>query len=502
MRLRGPLANSYPAAVALVIFALVPFLALTAAVFPLADVIAHSLSLSREALDITFGMADAAYAFGTVMAVQFAVHLPGRRMLLLYVTVFLAAAIVTALARSSGVFIAAFIVQGLCTSLMLIAAVPPLVIGWPPPKMPWTGTIMNLCVFGAVAIGPTIGAMQASTHEWRPLFWGVAAVGALALLFALLTFEDQPPQDHSAPWDLLAIGLAGGGCAAAFYGASKLAADSKLQAISLVPLIAGVLMIVALVVHQYRVRRPLMPVRQLATTLPVFGILIAMCASAAAFGLMELTLTTLLPKLSPTHLALLFLPEFGAAVATAALFGALFRTRFTPLLALSGMVMLTAAAAVLTAVGSGSDAVVALGAGLLGLGVGASVSPALFIAGFSLRGAQIQRVFALIELLRGVTAFLAAPVLIYLATALAASTAAGTEAAIWICSGIAAGGGLLAALLFMLGGGRLQTPDLSAWEHGEPAWQSPPLLAAARADSRRDRRGASPLVHRPSIRGR
>ena len=40
-------------------------------------------------------------------------------------------------------------------------------------------------------------------------------------------------------------------------------------------------MIVALVIHQYRSKQPLMPVRQLATTFPVFGLLIAMCASSA-----------------------------------------------------------------------------------------------------------------------------------------------------------------------------------------------------------------------------
>ena len=36
-------------------------------------------------------------------------------------------------------FIGAFIAEGLFTSLMLIAAVPPLVTGWPVGKMPWTG---------------------------------------------------------------------------------------------------------------------------------------------------------------------------------------------------------------------------------------------------------------------------------------------------------------------------------------------------------------------------
>jgi hypothetical protein len=38
---------------------------------------------------------------------------------------------------------------------------------------------------------------------------------------------------------------------------------------------------------------------------------------------------------------------------------------------------------VLSGVTKGSDALVLIGSGLVGLGVGASVSPALFIAGFS-----------------------------------------------------------------------------------------------------------------------
>ena len=475
VRVRGPLAGSYAAAVALVIFALVPFLMLTAAVFPLLPLLGKSLGLSKPVLEVTIGLSDAAYAFGTVLAVQFAVHLPARRMLLGYVTAFVVAAVLAAWAPNGPVFIAAFIAEGLFTSLMLIAAVPPLVTGWPAAKMPGTGLIMNLCIFGAVALGPTIGGVQAAAGTWRPLLWSVAGVGALALLFAVLTYEDAPPQDRSAPWDVAAVSLAGCGCAAAFFGAAQLQV-AGLGPGSLGPLLAGVAMIIALVIHQYRSKHPLMPVRQLATTFPVCGLLVAMSASAAAFGLMELILTALQGKSDPGHTAILFLPEFGAAVLTAVLFGALFRTRFIPLLAIGGMVMLTAAAALLTGLAAGQDAVVAAGSGLIGLGVGASVSPALFIAGFSLRSAQIQRVFALIELLRGVTAFLVAPILLYLATTIGTSPTAGTRAAAWICLAIAAAGGGAAAILFVLGGGRLQAPDLQRWTaEGEPAWTSPPL---------------------------
>jgi MFS family permease len=246
----------------MVMLALIPYLALSAALGPLTGTIGKQLHMSLQTLSLSSGLANAAYAVGTVLAVQFAVHLPARRMLLGYVTAFLAAAVLAAWAPDGAVFIGAFIAEGLCTSLMLVAAVPPLLTGWPVRKMPWTVVTMNLCIFGAVAIGPAVGELQASSGAWRPPFWGVAAVAAVAVLFALLTYEDQPPQDRSAPWDFVALGLAVCGCTAAFFGAARLEAGSPPGPVSLVPLVGGVTLIVLLVVHQYRVKNPLMPVRQ------------------------------------------------------------------------------------------------------------------------------------------------------------------------------------------------------------------------------------------------
>ena len=61
---------------------------------------------------------------------------------------------------------------------------------------------------------------------------------------------------------------------------------------------------------------------------------------------------------------------------------------------------------------------------------------------------------------------------------------AGLHAAIWICLGIAAAGGVAAVALYTLGGGGLPVPDLDAWTGGEPAWESPPLLAWLRRPPR------------------
>jgi MFS family permease len=404
-------------------------------------------------------------------------------MLVLYAALFLIASVLAAGALTPGLFIAGRVMQGLTTSLMLIAAVPPLVIGWPVSRTRWTGMTMNMCIFGAVALGPVIGGVQAGAHDYRPLLWIVAGMGAVALLLVLLTFEDQQPQDRSAPWDWVAQVLAGGGCAAAFFGASELATHRLLSLIVFLPLLTGIAMVLALVVHQYSVRRPLMPVRSLVHTLPLSGIVVAMCAGAASIAIVELTETALQTRFSPTHAGMLFWPEFGAALVATSLFAAVFTTRFIPLLALFGLTMLAAGAAVLSGVATGPESLVAVGSGLVGLGVGASVSPALFMAGFSQRSDQLQRVFALVELLRGVAAFLVAPILLHLAKTIGRTPAEGIGTGIWICFGLALAGAAIATYLFVLGRVRLRPPDLERWLGGDgPALESPPLLAGIRGE--------------------
>jgi MFS family permease len=85
---RGPLADRYAAVAAMVMFALIPYLALSAALDPLTPIIARQLHTSLQAMSLSSGLGNAAYAVGTVLAVQFAQHLPQRRMMVIY-TVFL-----------------------------------------------------------------------------------------------------------------------------------------------------------------------------------------------------------------------------------------------------------------------------------------------------------------------------------------------------------------------------------------------------------------------------
>src|SRR5689334_19284493 len=300
----GPLAGRYPAVAAMVVLFLVPYLALSAALQPITPLIADSLHMSAQATSLTSGMANAAYAAGTVLAVLLAQHLHQRRTMLVYAAFLVIGSVLAAAATDPPMFIVGHILQGLCTSLLLIAAAPPLFLGYPAAKLRWTTMIMNMCIFGAVAAGPLIGGAQASFHAWRPLFWIVAGIALAGLVMSLLTFSDAPPADLSAPRDPVAVGLAAAGSVAAFWGAAELLTHRFLDPVAVIPLLVGLALIVALVVYEYRASHPLLILRSLASTIPVTGIVVAVCAAAAATSAIALTATVLAPHSPPLHLGL------------------------------------------------------------------------------------------------------------------------------------------------------------------------------------------------------
>jgi hypothetical protein len=181
------------------------------------------------------------------------------------------------------------------------------------------------------------------------------------------------------------------------------------------------------------------------------------------------------------HVGLLYLPELAGAVLTAFALGEVINKRTMQYLPVVGMVFLAAGIAVFRIELPPSQATTLIGSGLTGIGLGATVARALFSAGFSLPAANLQRVFAIVELMRAVAAFLIAPIFAHLALTIGGSPTAGTGAALWIGFGLAVGGTALAALIYLLGRARPQTPDLEGFLAGPgPAWYSPPLLAGVR----------------------
>jgi hypothetical protein len=86
-------------------------------------------------------------------------------------------------------------------------------------------------------------------------------------------------------------------------------------------------------------------------------------------------------------------------------------------------------------------------------------------------------VFAIVELLRAVAAFMVAPIFAKLAETRGGSLDGGTGIALWIGLTLALIGALVGVGIYALSGARPQTPDLDRFLAGiTPAWDSPPLL--------------------------
>ena len=117
--------------------------------------------------------------------------------------------------------------------------------------------------------------------------------------------------------------------------------------------------------------------------------------------------------------------------------------------------------------------------------MGATVAPALFVAGFALPSASLQRVFAIVELLRAVAAFMIAPVFAHFAVTVGTGRYGGVGIALWIGAGLAVAGGLIAIALYVLSGAKPQAADIETFLAGEsPGFPSPPLLARVRGIDR------------------
>src|ERR1700735_2492713 len=98
----GPSAGRYPFVASMVVFALVPYLALSGALGPITPTIASNLHMSLQTFSLGAGLANAAYAVGTVLSVQFAALLPQRRMMVIYAVILVIGSVLSGAGQHRG----------------------------------------------------------------------------------------------------------------------------------------------------------------------------------------------------------------------------------------------------------------------------------------------------------------------------------------------------------------------------------------------------------------
>jgi MFS family permease len=480
-----PLARHYWWVVAVALLGLAPYIVLTTASPLLAQVIAAGAHLSLVQGQLAEALSNAGYAFGAVLASWLVQHYRQRVLFLVTEAGFVVGSGLAAAATDPGMYLTGRIVQGAATGLLLVIALPPLLTRFPASRMPTNSTVVNLGLFGAVAVGPLLGGVAASAAGWRILFAAAAGLGLVGLVVAALSLERFAPFNPERSADFPAFGLALAATVLPFFGVAHLVTSGFADPVVYVPVGVGIGLLLVLIVLQRLRRDELIPIRPMLRAIPLSGLLVAMVAGAVFVAALELVIPLLTSQgTDSARTGLLFWPAVLGVAVTATAFGRVVTTKYIPLLVLFGLLTLVGATSLLTQ--DTSHTAVLIAAGLLGLGAGATVSPGLFAAAFTVDSRLVGRVFALVELLRAEAAYLVGPVLLHLMKTDGAphvDLAAGFHRSMWIDTVVAAGGGLFVVLWFLASGARLQRPDIDSWldGDGDQALESPGNAAWLRA---------------------
>jgi MFS family permease len=470
------------------LFALVPYILVASGESLFRQQVMREVGASANALSVIAGLSVAGYAFGALLGGDLINRVRHRTLFVGNEVIFVVGWSVVSAAPDTVAYGIGRVLAGFATGLLLVTALPPVVRGFPPSRTPLTAAFINLGFFGAIAAGPLLGGAVAAMHAWRWLFAAFAVLGlvTIALAFVWMPNEEPADPDLAFDWHGLLLGLLA--TSLPFFASGELRAHGFSELIVAVPLAVGLVCFAALMIVEYFKKDALSPVKRMWTTFPVVGTIVAMAGGGAFVTFVDLASTLLVQVGHRTPLAagLQFWPQLAGALVTAALLGFLFRTRYLPVLAFSGMLLLAAGGVLLMFYQPGANPLLLLiGVGLLGLGAGATVSPGLFLAGFSLPSTILGRIFALVELVRSVADFILSPVMLKIARMTASGPApvdtSGIHIALAITVALTLAGTAFAFLLLLAGGRPLPQPDIVAWlKRQQTAIQSPPLLAALR----------------------
>ncbi|HET6906047.1 MAG TPA: MFS transporter [Rhodanobacteraceae bacterium] len=482
-----PFEGHYGISLAVSIIALVPFIVVSTADVMFAKQVQQALHSSQLGTQLISGFAIAAYAFGALLGGDLIQRFRQRHLFLVCEALFVLGCALAVSAPIFPVFGAGRVLMGLATGLLLVIALPPVILRFPSEKLPKTMSWVDLGFFGAVCAGPLVGGAVAAMHAWRWFFAGLGAIGLLNSMLALLTEPVYDPPNPGLPFDYRALLLGFGAVVLPFWATGELAAHGFASVLFTVLLAAGMACFVALLLVEYHQREPLSPVKLMWHTIAVIGTLVAMFAGSLFVSFLELAERLHLQALqhSPFDTGVLFSPMIGGVCITAALVGLLLRTRFLPILILAGMTSLIGGGVLILNLGEQGAALPTLAAaGLLGLGAGATVSPGLILAAFSVASRMVGRVFALVELVRSLADYVITPIILKIARVRSLQPPLdwpgvyrATEITLWLAVGFTVFG----VALWMAGGAGLPVPNINAWiKESKPAIPSPGLLARFR----------------------
>src|SRR5438132_281156 len=148
--------------------------------------------------------------------------------------------------------------------------------------------VVSMPAMLAPILGPVIGGVILQNLHWSWIFFVNVPIGVIALAvgWRLLPHTDS---GEAGPLDVVGLALLPAGGAAIVYGLSEIGSGGSLDSPGvLVPVLAGIALSLAFIVHALRAKRPLLDVRLYANRVFAGASLTTFGAATALFGAMIL----------------------------------------------------------------------------------------------------------------------------------------------------------------------------------------------------------------------
>ncbi|MFE9612067.1 MFS transporter [Streptomyces sp. NPDC006012] len=245
-------------------------------------------------------------------------------------------------------------------------------------------------IYGAIAggggaVGLILGGVLTEYLDWRWTFFVNIPFAIVAAAGAYFVIREPEGSRNRSPLDIPGVILSTLGLVSLVYGFTRAESDGWSDAMTIGLLVASVVLLVAFVVTEARVKAPLLPLR-VVTDRNRGGVYLSLgLAIIAMFGTF-LFLTYYLQVVkgySPIQTGFAFMPMVACMITGSTQIGARLMTRVAPRLLMGPGFLLAAVGMLLLAqleIGSSYASVVLPAMMLLGLGMGTAFMPAMALA--------------------------------------------------------------------------------------------------------------------------
>jgi EmrB/QacA subfamily drug resistance transporter len=318
-----------------------------------------------------------------------------RRVWLVSVVLFVAGSLLCGAAWSLGSLIAFRVLQGFGGGMIMPAGMILIAQAAGPQRMGRVMSVIGVPMLLGPALGPVIGGLIVDNFSWRWIFFVNLPIGVLGVLMGLRRLPRGQGSPAAGRLDVTGLALVSPGLALLVFGLSEVASHGGLaSATTWVPLALGVALLAGFCRHALRAERPLIDLRLFRKiSFSAASATTALLGAALFGGLLVMPLYYQVARLeSPLEAGLLLAPQ-GLGVMIAMPFTGRLTDRVGGgRVALVGLAVLTLATVPFALVDSNTSvawlAVVLL---VRGVGIGATMMPAMAAAYATLDQAAVPR---------------------------------------------------------------------------------------------------------------